>query len=144
MLGRGSPVRASTPAALRRWVADQLVHRTVVIAEGDHTLDVGAAAARRERLVPHAVAHEALEPEAERARQHRERRHRDLARTLAARPGTGPREEGHDAARRADLVAVVQVIGLRIVEVDRALHEAQPEQAGEEIEIALRITRDRC
>jgi NAD(P)-dependent dehydrogenase (short-subunit alcohol dehydrogenase family) len=99
---------------------------------------------RDERLVAHAMTDEPLEPEPERARQHGERRDGHLAGALAARLRTRPREERHDAARRADRIPVIQVIGLGIVEVDRALHETQPEHSGEEVEVALRIARDRA
>src|SRR6185312_9048788 len=65
----------------------------------------------------------------------------DLSRTLPPPSRAGPGEERHDAARRAHLVAVVQMVALRIVEVHRPLHEAQTEQPRVEIEIALRVTR---
>ena len=43
----------------------------------------------------------------------------------------------------AGLVAVIEMIGAGIVEVDGLLHEAQPERAGVEVEIAARRSRDR-
>src|SRR5258705_9599122 len=58
-------------------------------------------------------------------------------------PGARPREERHDAPRRPHLVAVVEMVGLRIVEVHRALHEPEPEQPAIEVEVPLRVTRDR-
>src|SRR5215207_45908 len=144
MLGRNAWCARTGRTRFGSGVADELVHRAVVIAEREHAFHVGPAAARHQRLVANSMSHEPLEPEAERARQHRERRHGDLAGTLAAWLGTKPREEGHDAAWRADLVAVVQMVGLRVVEVDGALHEPQPEQASEEVDVALRVAGDRA
>src|SRR5690606_12424513 len=83
------------------------------------------------------------EPEIDRARSDREGRHRDLPRTLPAAPRARPGEEGHDRPGRADLVAEVEVVGLRVVEVHRALDEPQPEEPDVEIEVPLRIARDR-
>jgi flavin-binding protein dodecin len=53
-----------------------------------------------------------------------------------------PGEEGEDAAWAAGLVAVVEVIGARIVEVDGALDEAQAEHTRVEVEVALRLAGD--
>src|SRR5688572_16220393 len=89
------------------------------------------------------MTQESLEPEAECARKHGERRDRDLPYPLPPAPCAGPGEESHDAARIADVVAVIQVIGLRIVEVHRALHEPEPQHPRVEVEVALRIARDR-
>src|SRR5690606_41843831 len=83
------------------------------------------------------------EPEIDRARSDREGRHRDLPRTLPAAPRARPGEEGHDRPGRADLVAEVEVVGLRVVEVHRALDEPQPEEPDVEIEVPLRVARDR-
>jgi len=52
-------------------------------------------------------------------------------------------EEGEDRARSAGLVAVVQVVDVRRVEVHRLLHESQPERTGVEVDVALRVGRDR-
>src|SRR5213083_1663529 len=55
----------------------------------------------------------------------------------------GPGEEGHDAPRIADLVAEVEMVGLRIVEIHGALHQPEAEQPHVEVEVLLRVTRDR-
>src|SRR5690349_6697248 len=48
----------------------------------------------------------------------------------------------HDAAWRPDLVTVIEVVCLRIVEVDGALHEAEAEYPGVEVDVSLRIAGD--
>src|SRR5580658_5441270 len=53
-----------------------------------------------------------------------------------------PREEREDRSRMSDLVAVIQVVGPRIIKVDRLLDEAQPERTGVEVEIAVGPSRD--
>src|SRR6185295_17074165 len=69
-------------------VRDELEHQAVVIVEGD---DLLARRAFLRPLVLHAVLQQTLDPKAQRTREHRERRHRDLSRPLAtakrARPG---------------------------------------------------------
>lgn len=47
-----------------------------------------------------------------------------------------PREEGHDRARIASLIAEIEVIGAGIVEIHSLLDEALAENPGVEIEIA--------
>jgi hypothetical protein len=54
-----------------------------------------------------------------------------------------PGEEGEDRARAAGLVAIVEVVGARIVEIHRLLDQPQSERPGVEVEIALRGARDR-
>ena len=56
--------------------------------------------------------------------------------------GAGPREEGQDGARGAEIVTEVEVVAAGIVEVDGALDEAEAEQFGIEVESALRIRGD--
>jgi hypothetical protein len=48
-----------------------------------------------------------------------------------------PGEEGQDRTGLAGLVAVVEVIGAGVVEVDGLLDQAQPENAGVKVEVAL-------
>src|SRR2546422_322051 len=43
----------------------------------------------------------------------------------------------------ADLVAEVEMVGLRIVEIHGALHQPEAEQPHVEVEVLLRVTRDR-
>ena len=42
----------------------------------------------------------------------------------------------------ASRIAVVQMIGARIVEIDRLLHQAQAKRSGVEIEVPARRARD--
>src|SRR5260221_497144 len=60
-------------------------------------------------------------------------------------PGSraGPGEEGHDAPGVADLIAEVEMVGLRVIEVHGAFDEPETEQPHVEVEIALRVARDR-
>src|SRR5262249_56687277 len=61
----------------------------------------------------------------------------------APRRGVLPGEEGEDGAGLADLIAVVQVIGARIVEVHRSLDEAQPGDERVEVQIARGLAGNR-
>jgi hypothetical protein len=66
----------------------------------------------------------------------------DLAGAGDAANGVGPWEEGHDGAGGAGVVAEVEVVGAGIVEVDGALDQAEAEDLGVEVEVALRVRRD--
>src|SRR5690606_19254963 len=59
-----------------------------------------------------------------------------------AAAGARPQKEGQDAPWGADLVTEIEVIRLRVVEIDRALDEPEAEEPGVEVEVPLRITRD--
>src|SRR5262249_2611451 len=78
-------------------------------------------------------------PEVERSGRNRERRDGDLARTLAAHRHAAPpiRKGRPDRAGRAVLVAVIEVVDVVIVEVDRFLHQAQAQRVQTEIQIFL-------
>src|SRR5437868_12315328 len=125
-------------------VTDDLEHQAVRVGEGEHLFGFGSrGSAPRRALIGDAVPNEPLDPEADRARHHGEGRDGDLADSDAPAVRARPGEECHDAPRRADLVAVVQMVGLRIVEVDGALDEPQSEQSGIEVDVPLRIAGDR-
>src|SRR5216117_908248 len=106
----------------------------VRILERDHLL---AGAALLRPLVLHAVLQQSVDPETERAGERLERRHSHLTSALTSVKRPRPGKERHDAARMPDVVAEIEVICVRVVEVDRALHEAQSEKSDEEIEVAL-------
>ena len=53
-----------------------------------------------------------------------------------------PGEEGHDRPWTTPAVAVVEVIGLGIVEVDGLLDQPEPENARVEVHVALRLAGD--
>src|SRR5881396_1330776 len=116
-------------------VADELQHQPIVVLEGNHL--------PRRPLKRYSVTHEPLDPESQCARQHGERRDGDLACPLAPGSRAGPGEEGHDAPRSADLIAEVEMVGLRIVEIHGALHQPEAEQPHVEVEVLLLVTRDR-
>src|SRR3954454_17669817 len=61
---------------------------------------------------------------------------------LALRHAT-PREEGQKRRRATLLIAVVEVVGVRGVEVDGLLDQSQPEHLGVEVDVALRLGCDR-
>jgi hypothetical protein len=60
----------------------------------------------------------------------------------AAATDAGPREKGKDRAGSADAIAVVEVVGGRVVEVHGALDEPQAEHVRVEIDVATGITGD--
>src|SRR5262249_32661823 len=54
----------------------------------------------------------------------------------------GPRKKRQNRSGPPVLVSEVEVVRLRIIEVDRELDQAQPEDACVEIKVALRVTRN--
>jgi len=54
------------------------------------------------------------------------------------------REKRHDGTRGTGLIAVVKMIHLRRIEIDRFLDQSQTQNARVEIHIALRIVSQRC
>ncbi len=64
------------------------------------------------------------------------------ARARPAGLDTGELEPCEDRAGRALLVAEVEVVGLRRVEVDRLLHHPQPHQVGVEVDVSLGFAGD--
>ncbi len=138
--GRSVPRRAGRRTGVRH----ELEQQPVGVAEREHPFGDPGDGAPGRLLVGDAVAKQPLDPEAERGRRDGERRRAHLPRAGPAAAGARPRKERHDPARGADLVTVVQVVALRIVEVHRALHESQAEHAGVEVDVALRVARDRA
>jgi hypothetical protein len=55
-----------------------------------------------------------------------------------------PREEGQDGARLAVLVAIIEMIGGGIVEIDGLLHQAKAKRPRVELHISRRFPGDRC
>ena len=68
---------------------------------------------------------------------------RRLPDPLAPLVGAGPREEGEDGSRVSRRIAVIEVVGVRIVIVDGQLHQPQAEDSGVEIQVPLRVAGDR-
>ena len=90
-----------------------------------------------------AVRIETVEPVVDRlGRGDEGRRARLTAADPALRPVT-EREERQGGPRRPDLVAVVEVVRVLVVEVHRPLHEAQAEHVGVELDVRLRVARNR-
>src|SRR5437762_11535306 len=115
-------------------VADELQDQPIVVLEGNHL--------PRWPLKRDSVTHQPLDPESQRARQHGERRDGDPARPLAPGSRAGPGEEGHDAPRIADLIAEVEMVGLRIVGVHAAPQQPETDQSYVEDDLPRRDTRD--
>ena len=111
-------------------------------AVGISKRDDFVAEAGRERAGCDAVGEEACAPKIQATRRYGKRRGVGLARARTAAADAGPRKKRQHGARRADAVAVVKMIGGRVVEIDGALNEAQAERAGVESDVAPRITGD--
>ncbi len=109
------------------------------ILEGQH----GLAEALHRRLMGDALLHEAMRPVADGAFRHAEHGLLGLADAEPARRHMVPREEGEDGAGRAGLIAIIEVIGAGIVEIDGLLHQPQAEGLGVELDIAARIAGNR-
>src|SRR5450759_4922928 len=120
-------------------MGDQLAHESFVILECDDAL---VLVTRNGLLELHSLLDQSLDPEADRAGKDRKRCNSDLTAALSAAMRIRPRKKSKDAAGTSRFIAEVEMIGGRIVEVHGALDEPQPEDAGVEIEISLRIARD--
>src|SRR3981081_427820 len=83
-----------------------------------------------------------MRPEADRS--HRHAKCCGLCQPEAAMPRSGvlPGEKSEDGAGMSRLVAVVEVVGAGIVEVDGLLHEPQPQRARVEVEVPGRVARN--
>ena len=128
---RSTPARldAGTPTSARR------------MPSGSLNVSTSRRSASR-RLVGDALLDEAVRPVADRAFRHAEHRLLRLPDAEPARARLLPGEEGQDRAGLAGLVAVIEVIGAWIVEVDGLLDQPQAERPGVEIEVPARGARD--
>ena len=81
----------------------------------------------------------------QRRRRHGERRRHDLAGALGADAHAiaRVRKRRPDRARRAELVAVIEVVDVVVVEVDGLLDQPQAKQLDAEVEIGLRLVHGR-
>ena len=91
----------------------------------------------------HMLLLQALQPVASRVFWNCECHSIDLARATNSASHAWLRKKRQDGAGRAALIAEVKMISAGIIEIHRALDEAQSEQASIKIQIALRITRNR-
>ena len=94
------------------------------------------------RIVGDALLDQALGPVADRAFRDAEDRFLRLPDPEPARRGALPCEEGQDRARMASGIAVIEVIGAGIVEIDGFLDQAQAKRSIIEIEVPARRARD--
>src|SRR2546423_5345130 len=120
-------------------MSDQLAHEALVILERDDAL-VFVTCNRLLEL--DALLDEALDPESERSGSDGKRRDSNLAAALTAATRVRPGKERQNCTRTAGLVAEIEVIGRRVVEVDGAFDEPEAENSGVEIEISLRVAGD--
>jgi len=120
-------------------MSDELTHESFVILESDDALIVVSG----DRLLEFdAPLDEALYPETNRAGKDRKRSDGNLAAALSSTPSVRPWEEGEDTSGTSGLVTEIKMVGGRIVEVHGPLYQTQPESAGVEIKIPLRIAGD--
>src|SRR5271165_4157624 len=124
---------------VRRQGLHQLQPHAVYVAKPKHSL----AKALREQFGADGILLEPLAPESQRAWRHSERRGCHLAISLSPAPGSGPCKERQDSPRTAVPVAIVEMIGFGIVEVDGHLDKTQSQDASVEIHVLLRIARNR-
>ena len=124
-------------AGIRGGMGDELAHESVVVLECDHTLVFVAC----DRLVElDLLLDQSLDPEADGAGQDRKGSYGYLPSALSPAASIRPGEERENASRIALLITEVEVIGRRVVEVYGTLDEPEPENAGVEVEIPLRVT----
>src|SRR5262249_49032741 len=87
----------------------------------------------------YAMLSEAQHPEIERLCGHCEGYGIDRAATVAPTIRQSEWKEGDERARLSGLIAIVEVIRTRIIEVDRLLDEPEAENARVEVDVGLRI-----
>ena len=68
--------------------------------------------------------------------------HAHLARPVPPAAHIIPREKGQDRPRVPGGIPKIEVIGARVIKIDRQFHQAQPQRLGVEIQVALRIAGD--
>lgn len=90
----------------------------------------------------HTEVAEVVLPPTQAALRNRERSGGRLAGTDPPGDHLTPREEGHERARPPGVVAVVQVVGRWIVEVDGLLDKSETETADIEVNVGLRVSCD--
>src|SRR3984893_15624739 len=132
MLGRNIAV-APSGVSSGLCDADQGQTHSIRIGEWKHRV----AEALFRHLVRHPLFNEAVRPVTERTCGDREG---GQVRVSDARPphrSVLPREERENRPRMSDFVAVIQVVGPWIVEVDGFLDETQTERAGVKIKIGI-------
>src|SRR6516164_7231764 len=129
---------APTRAGLEALDAGQREPGPVGISERERR----CAEALHGRIVSDALLDEALGPVADRAFRDAEDGLLRFADPEPAGRDALPGEKGEDRARMARRVAVVEVIGARIVEIDRLLHQAKAKRSGVEIEVPPRRSGD--
>lgn len=118
---------------------DQLHAHAVGIGEGDRLLCEAV-----ERTVEgDAALGESRGPEVHGIFGDGEGRRGDLPGAASAFGRRRPRKESQDGAGVAGAVAVIQVVGGGVVEIDCEFDQAQAEEARVKVEIGLRIPRDR-
>jgi len=120
-------------------VSDQLAHESFVILERDDAL---VFVTGNRLLELNALLDESLDPESECTGADRKRSDGNLSAALTATTCMWPGKERQDCTRTASLVAEVEMIGRRVVEVDGSFDEPKAEDAGVEIEISLRVAGD--
>src|SRR5207245_4895481 len=82
-------------------------------------------------------------PKWDRIARNREAYRRHLSATACASSHAGPREKSNNCSRTPNVISEVKVVAARVIEIDRPFDQAQAECLGVEIEICLRISRDR-
>jgi hypothetical protein len=118
---------------------DELAHESVVVLEGDDALIIITGGRLGELdLFPY----QSFDPEPDGAGEYRERRDGYLTAPLSPSTRIRPGKERKDTPRTSLLIAEVEVIGGRVVEVYGTLDEPKAEDSGVEIEISLGIAGD--
>ena len=140
--------------------ADRVLRRHIAIAPAGLVLDAGNSYQREthtigiserehrfagpllQRLMGDALFDEPVSPVAERTGRHAEGRLLRLANAAASWRSAFPWEEGKDCSWAAGLVAVIEMIGTGVVEIDRLLDEAKAERAGIKAIVSQAVTGD--
>ena len=135
---RGHAACAPSRLGLDALDAGQRQPGPVLILECDRR----RAEALRGRIVGDALLDQALGPVADRAFRNAEDGLLRLPDPEPARRRALPCEEGQDRARMAGRIAVVEVIGAGVVEIDRLLDQAQAKRPRVEIEVPARRACD--
>ncbi len=123
----------------RRRCRNQFQQHPVGIGEADDLF----AKARRRVLNTDTVRFQTLQPIADRTGRDGVCRGFNLTGAAPSPPRSSPGKERQQSPRRAARITEIEMIRARVIEVDRSLDEPQPQHAAIEVQVVLRIRRDR-
>jgi len=123
-------------------ILDQFEAHCVVVLEGEDSRAEASGDGADDDADLAREGREPVAPEFEAVLSDRESGCVEEAGSMVSSLDVRPREEGHDGAGASRIVAVVEVVGSGVVEVDGLLDEAEAEDSGVELDVACGVAGD--